>query len=140
MKTSELLSILEDNPESTIHIMLPDGDFVEPHFHVTEVGRVTKKFIDCGGTRRSSDTCLLQIWVSSDIYHRLNAAKLSKILRLADDLGLEDLSVEFEYEKWEFSQYPLGGVEITPSGLLLGLGLKHTTCLAPDKCGVSGCC
>jgi hypothetical protein len=41
------------------------------------------------------------------------------------------------------SQYPMGAVGITPSGLLFYyLGTKHTACLAPEKCGVdgTGCC
>ncbi|MEI7863404.1 MAG: DUF6428 family protein, partial [Planctomycetota bacterium] len=38
--------------------MLPDKSFVPAHFHITEVGRVQKDFIDCGGTVRSATTCL----------------------------------------------------------------------------------
>jgi len=36
----------------------------------------------------------------------------------------------------------IGGMEVTPSGLLFYLGTKHTACLAPEKCGVgdAGCC
>ena len=57
-------------------------------------------------------------------------------------LGSDDLPVEVEYEEGMISQYPIGGVELTPSGLLFCLGSKHTACLAPDKCGIdgTGCC
>jgi len=33
--------------------MLENGTMVPEHFHVTEVGVVTKHFIDCGGTVRN---------------------------------------------------------------------------------------
>ena len=57
-------------------------------------------------------------------------------------LESDDLPVEVEYEEGVLSQYPLGGMEVTPSGLLFHLGTKHTACLAPEKCkvGDTGCC
>lgn len=44
----------------------PDAAFVPAHFHITEIGRIQKDFIDCGGTVRSAVTCLLQVWVAHD--------------------------------------------------------------------------
>jgi hypothetical protein len=137
-----------------MHIMLPTGEFVPAHFHLTEVGRVQKDFIDCGGTTRSNVTCLLQLWVADDVDHRLVAAKAATILELAAPvLRSDELSVELEYEGEAISQYPLSDVEFTPSGVLLNLGRKHTDCLAKDRCGIgptntlattctpgSGCC
>ncbi|WP_020468748.1 DUF6428 family protein [Zavarzinella formosa] len=139
----QLDRILTANPKSAIHLMLPDGDFVPAHFHVTEVGRVHKQFVDCGGTKRESLSCLLQVWTADDVHHRLDTTKLGDILRHTESLFRdEDPPVEVEYESGVISQYPVGGVEMTPAGLLLTLGTKHTECLAPDKCGVggTGCC
>src|SRR3954454_910841 len=82
MTVSEFQAALARAPEAALHLMLPDGDFVPAHFHVTEVGRVQKDFIDCGGTTRSAVSCLLQVWVAKDTAHRLTAAKLAGILRL----------------------------------------------------------
>ncbi len=51
MKLSEVknqLSTLE-----TVTFQLPNGTFCSRTFHVTEVGLVTKNFIDCGGTVRN---------------------------------------------------------------------------------------
>ena len=143
MTVRDLLMFLEQNPGQQMHWMLPDGSFVPTHYHITEVGRVQKDFIDCGGTRRSQASCLLQIWVADDTEHRLESTKLTDILTLAASvLKSDDLPVEVEYEQDSIAQYPLGGVEQTPSGLLLSLGSKHTACLAPEKCGVDGsdCC
>lgn len=154
MNLASFSKALSRDPNAALHIMLPDGDFVPAHFHVTEVGRVHKQFVDCGGTGRETTSCVIQAWVAADTDHRLTAGKLAKIVGLAAPiLKGDDLPVEIEYEAGVISQYPLGGVEITPTGLLLMLGTKHTDCLAPDRCGIpvtavpaktgcgtSGCC
>jgi hypothetical protein len=145
MNVGEFTAVLTRYPNAALHLMLPDGDFVPAHFHVTEVGRVQKDFIDCGGTTRSAVSCLLQVWVAHDTAHRLTANKLAGILELAGPLLKSDaMPVEVEYENAVVAQFPVAGVEVTPSGLLFHLGTKHTDCLAPDKCGVgqsaTGCC
>jgi hypothetical protein len=138
MEIAEFARALTAAPEAPIHIMLPEGEFVPAHFHITEVGRVQKDFIDCGGTTRSTTTCVLQVWVANDVEHRLNTSKLARILNTARTLlGSDDLPVEIEYQNGTVSVFPLVGVEMTPAGLLLHLGTKYTACLAPDRCGVS---
>ena len=137
MNLSTFRRALAKDTNAPLHVMLPDGDFVPAHFPVTEIGRVHKEFVDCGGTRRESTACVVQVWVAADIDHRLTAGKLSKIVELAAPiLKDDDLAVEIEYEAGTISQYPLGGMEVTPNGLLLMLGSKHTDCLAPDRCGI----
>ena len=139
MTVAELRAALTADPIAALHWMLPDGDFVPAHFHVTEVGRIQKDFIDCGGTTRSATTCQIQLWVSTDTDHRLTASRFASILTMAAPLLKSgELPVEVEYEADRVSQYPLGGVERTPAGLLFHLGNKHTDCLAPDRCGVPG--
>ena len=143
MNVNEVQNLLAAHPGEKMHFMLPDKSFVPAHFHITEIGRVRKDFIDCGGTVRSATTCLLQVWVAHDVDHRLETTKLAKIMEIAQPLlGSDQLPVEIEYEGEAISQYPLGGAESTPSGLLFYLGSKHTACLAPEKCGVggTGCC
>ena len=145
MTLDTFLNVLSENPAAAIHLMLPDQSFVPAHFHVTEVGRVQKDFIDCGGTVRSATSCVLQVWVAQDLDHRLDSTKLLKVLRLAAPLlKSTDLPIEVEYENRTVSQFPLAAVEVTPSGILFHLGSKHTACLALDRCGVgagdaSGC-
>ena len=153
MLLKHIFPLLQACPESRLHIMLPDRSFVPAHFHVTEVALVRKDFIDCGGTRRSTVSCTLQIWVANDVDHRLNAGKLLKLLELAQPvLGTDALSVELEYETSVTAVYPLASIEQTPSGLLFSLNLRHTACLAPELClpqlpdagggccGPAGCC
>jgi len=139
MTVSEFCRALDGHPGVTMHWMLPDRSFVPVHYHITEVGRVRKDFIDCGGTVRSTAACVLQVWVANDLDHRLETTKLASIMRVAGPLlGSDSLPVEVEYETGVVSQYPIGGMEVTPSGLLFYLGTKHTACLAPEKCGVDG--
>ena len=143
MNVREFQSLLAAHPGVPMHFMMPDNSFVPSHYHITEVGRVQKDFIDCGGTVRSLTSCLLQIWVTNDTDHRLETTKLAKIMEIAAPLlKSDDLPVEVEYENVTISQYPVGGAELTPSGILFYLGTKHTACLAPEKCGVdgTGCC
>ncbi|HZZ81192.1 MAG TPA: DUF6428 family protein [Gemmataceae bacterium] len=140
MNVQKLNQLLANNPDSSMCIMLPSGEFVPDHFHITEVGRVEKQFIDCGGTRRKTISCVLQVWFANDTDHRLNSTKLSKIMSTAKELLDEDLPIVVEYGSDTISQYPLGDVEVTPKGLLFVLGEKPTACLAEDKCGVQGCC
>ncbi len=143
MTVKEFRRALDSNPDVKMHWMLPDKSFVPAHCHITEVGKVQKDFIDCGGTIRSTTACVLQVWVANDVDHRLETTKLAAIMRIAGPLlQSDDLPVEVEYEEGMISQYPIGGMEVTPSGLLFYLGTKHTACLAPEKCGVdgTGCC
>jgi hypothetical protein len=143
MTVKEFCAALASNPNAKMHWMLPDKSFVPAHYHITEVGRVQKDFVDCGGTVRSTKTCVLQVWVANDVDHRLEATKLASILKIAAPLlQSNELPVEVEYEEGVISQYPIGGMEVTPSGLLFYLGTKHTACLAPEKCkvGDTGCC
>lgn len=143
MTVAEFCRALADHPDERMHWMLPDRSFIPAHYHITEVGRLRKDFIDCGGTVRSTESCLLQVWVANDVDHRLETTKLAAIMRVAAPLlGSADLPVEVEYQEGLISQYPIGGVEVTPSGLLFHLGTKHTACLAPEKCkvGDTGCC
>jgi hypothetical protein len=148
MNLKELIMLLDEHKDAALYIMLPTGDFVPEHFHITEVGRVQKDFIDCGGTVRKNVFCSLQAWCAHDVEHRLVAGKLAKILKLGEKvLGTDDLSVEVEYGADVVSHYVLADVEVTPKGLLFMLVGKQTDCLAPDKCGVtekccvgSGCC
>ena len=142
MKMHELKSILENHPEKLPRFTLPDGDQVPSHFHLTEVGYVSKNFIDCGGTIRKIEGCSLQLWVSdADKAHRLNAGKFAKILSLGYRvLPHDDLSVEVEYDDYAISQFPIASAVVTERSIDFALTTKRTACLAKEKCGVdSGC-
>jgi len=99
MNLHELETTLSSHPDKAIRIQLPDGRVVPSHYHVTEVGHVRKRFIDCGGTTHEVDACVLQTWVATDEDHRVESSKLAAILQLAEGiLPDDDLPVEVEYE------------------------------------------
>jgi hypothetical protein len=135
MNVEQFLGLLEAHPNQALRILLPNGKAIAPHFHITEVGHVTKNFMDCGGTRRKTESCLLQTWVFLDIHHRLTTTKLANILRIAGDvLPSLDLPVEIEHEDDVVSQYPITAGSSDGQTLTLTTSLKHTACLAMDLC------
>jgi hypothetical protein len=143
MNLDELKSCLDQRPELNLAFVLPDGRRVPPHFHVTEVGRIEKHFVDCGGTFRRDERYVLQAHVGSprDDGHRLTAGRLGKILGLAEPLVTSaDLPVEVEYEDGLVSQFALRGAGLVGGELAFQLAPKHTDCLAKEKCGIDDGC
>jgi hypothetical protein len=135
MRVSELSKALTTTPDATIRFLLPTGEFAPPHAHVTEVARISKQFIDCGGTFREDAMCRLQTWVADDYEHRLTAGKLAKILEKARlILGEEDLEVDIEHDMGFVTQFPLEGATLQGTELRLSLRGKNTACLAPELC------
>jgi hypothetical protein len=130
MKLSAIKSQLEGLPQ--VNFILPDGNQVPAHFHVTEVGQVTKKYIDCGGTLREESKVTFQLWEDGDVDHRLAASKLLNIIGLAERLlSIPDLEVEVEYQGDTIGRY---GLDFNGPDFLLTA--TQTDCLAKDKCGI----
>jgi hypothetical protein len=133
----QLVAALQSFPKGTVCWRLPNGQAVAPHYHLTEVARVQKDFIDCGGVRRHQVSCMLQLWVATDTQHRLETAKYLRILQSAMPLFESTaIPVEVEYEDQVFSQYTLSTIECRGDQMEIRLASKHTGCLAPDRCGV----
>ena len=141
MNLGSLKSALREHSDKALLFVLPDGDPIPAEFHVTEVGHVAKNFIDCGGTRRSAEAAVLQVWVSEgDPGHRLAPGRLLSILDLAGSVVPSDgLDVEVEYEGCSISQYPVVGFAVEGGELRFTLGEKHTDCLAREACGLGSC-
>jgi len=117
---------------STLEFQLEDGTFVPQHFHVTEIGKVTKNFIDCGGAVRNEEKVNFQLWIADDEDHRLKAEKLLDIIRISEEkLGIEDLEIEVEYQGTTIGRYDLDF-----NGSNFVLTNKLTACLAQDSCGI----
>ncbi len=130
MKLSEVKSIL--NTAEAVNFKLQDGTLVPEHFHVTEIGVVSKHFIDCGGVVRKENKANFQLWDANDFEHRLKPGKLLNIIGLSEKvLGMEDLEIEVEYQSDTIGKYTLDfdGKDF----LLVNM---QTACLAKDACGV----
>lgn len=130
MKVSQLKAALS-GMESVRFIGI-NGEAIPAHFHLTEIGSVSKNFIDCGGKLRLEKSASLQLWYANDLEHRLTPEKFIKIIKLAEEtLGLGDVDVEVEYQTDTVGKYALG-----LSGDAFVLQPKFTACLASDSCGV----
>lgn len=130
MKLSDFKTKLET--VEALNFVLPNGSFVPKHFHVTEVGQVTKHFIDCGGTERIEKVVNFQLWEANDFDHRLAPEKLNSIITLSERvLGIGDSEIEVEYQTDTISKF---GIEYDNGNFLLTA--KNTNCLASDSCGI----
>ena len=130
MKLSEIKNKLKEL--TTIGFQLPNGEFVPNHFHVTEVGIVSKHFIDCGGTVRREEKINFQLWEANDYDHRLHPEKLLHIIELSEKtLVLPDAEIEVEYQLQTIGKFNLEYINDK-----FVLTNTATNCLALDKCGV----
>lgn len=115
-----------------LKFQLPNGQLVPSYFHITEVGKVTRNYIDCGGVLRQENKLNLQLWVSSDTEHRLKPDNILNILQLAEkQLGFSDLELEVEYQ-----QTTVGRYKLALNGEVFELVNTQTACLAPNQCGI----
>ena len=69
MKLSDIKNIL--STAEAVQFELQNGIPVPEHFHVTEVGVISKHFIDCGGVVRNEKVANFQLWDANDFDHRL---------------------------------------------------------------------
>ncbi|MEO0452965.1 MAG: DUF6428 family protein [Verrucomicrobiota bacterium] len=153
MIISEVQSQLAEQESGELTLILPDQSVIPAHFHITEVGHLTREFIDCGGTIRTMESCLLQIWVADDVDHRVGVNTFLAILEHGKPvLSGRDMELEFEYACPYVSHFALGKIEIDSGKTRFHLKNKETDCLAKDVCGItepssssdccsgSGCC
>lgn len=130
MKLSEVKGLL--STVEAVDFKIQNGGLVPEHFHVTEVGLITKHFIDCGGTERIEKVANFQLWNANDFEHRLKPQKLLNIIELSErKLGMGDLEVEVDYQSDTIGKY---GLDF--NGKEFVLTTKQTACLASDACGI----
>jgi len=131
MKLSEFKNSLGQIEHFTIQ--LPNGLTVPAHFHITEMGLLTKNFIDCGNTIREEKSVTFQVWFAGDLEHRLAPNKVLKIIDASKNLiGDQDLDLEVEYQM----ETTIGKFGLEFADGIFRLTSKETTCLAQDHCGI----
>ena len=130
MKLAEFKNILKNLPK--IIFQLENGLSIPQHFHITEVGVITKDFIDCGGEVRHEKVINFQLWYSSDTNHILSPSKIIEILELSEKkFSMENLDIEVEYQNDTIGKYA-----VSFNGNNFVLVNKMTDCLSKDKCGI----
>lgn len=129
------LSQVKTSLENLDHLVfkLPNGETIAEHFHITEVGKISKNFIDCGGTIRKEEVVNFQLWTANDYDHRLEAKKLLDIIELSEKaLGIGNHEIEVEYQAGTIGKF---GLEFKADHFVLTN--KETDCLAKDNCGIT---
>ncbi|MCB9202757.1 MAG: hypothetical protein H6604_06910 [Flavobacteriales bacterium] len=130
MKLSQFKSVLKKVSE--INFELEDGTRIPQHFHITEVGEINKKFVDCGGVVREEKVINFQLWHANDFEHRLNPEKTLQIIELSEEiLKISDAEIEVEYQSKTIGKYKLDF-----NGRSFVLLSTQTECLAEDACGI----
>lgn len=147
MKLSEFKTALDRHAALNLAILLPDGNNVPAHFHITEVGRTEKWFVDCGGKTRHVALASLQVWVADDVEHRLTAGKLAKIFEKAESVvGEDDPELQMECQEGTIGLFAVEDGSVRDGNLVFRLANKQTACLAMDIClpqtgkEEEGCC
>lgn len=147
MTVTEFRTALLALPGLALRFRLPTGGLTPIHAHLTEVARVEKCFVDCGGTMRTVVSARLQLWTADDTEHRVSCAKGAQVLeRGAALLGAVDLPLEIEHDFPLLTVFPVVGSVVEDGARVFLLGTLKTDCLAPDICTPkacppgSGCC
>ena len=116
----------------SVNFELPNKEMVVPHFHITEVGTITRNFIDCGGSVHHDSFVNFQIWQAEDTDHRLTPIKLLNIINKSEQIfGDMDFEIEVEYQTETIGKYSLG-----INGNNFVLIPTKTDCLAKETCGI----
>lgn len=134
MDVKQLKEVLSRYPETFPRFVLPDGDQIPAHAHVTEIGHVVKNYIDCGGVSGKEEKVVLQTHVGKDTEHRLRSDRFSKILELLGRvLPNDQLGVEVEYDCCVVTQYPISEVKQKGERLDIILQRGRTQCRARER-------
>jgi hypothetical protein len=149
MKLKTLKETLRKHSGSFPRFVLPDGGFIPRHAHLTEIGHVVKKLVDCGGQTGAEEKALLQTHVGNDTEHRLRSDRFANILELGGRILPNDqLDVEVEYDCCVVSQYPISEIRREGEHLDIILQRGRTQCRARQRreatneacCGASAAC
>ena len=139
---------LSENPQSQVEFYLPNDNQVPAHFHITDVGSVFRHFIDCGAQVRNESYVQMQLWLGTDIDHRLNCNTVLKIMNHSSAVleklpDLQSADVIVEYKDGVPSQYPVARIEQTDKVVKIHLQASDTQCLAAvrhQQAGKGSCC
>src|SRR4029453_7649485 len=143
MTLHDLQNALDAHPSLFPRFVLPDGDYIPAHAHVTEVGHVVRTFIDCGGQTGKEEKVVLQTHVGDDIDHRLRSDRLAKILQLGNQvIPSAALDVDVEYDCCVVAQYPIAKAIPGSDQLNLILRRGRTQCRPREPRGseTAACC
>ena len=143
MKTSELLEILETNPDKRLLFEYQPGRFVDKNYHITEVKNIRIESVDCGAREDAWNETVIQLWESpkeNEDRDYMSIYKAMGILKKVDKMRPMDREavVKFEYSNPEFhtSQLEVTGYTVREGRLIFILHTQPTDCKAKEDCGL----
>jgi hypothetical protein len=140
MTLAEFREALAGANDDIVTFCFPDGSYVPRHCHLTELGVVRRTSIDCGGVTHNRIHIVFQVWYATDVDHLLTARKMLSILdRSAGLLSTAELPIEVEYGQTAAASYRMLAASRYDGEVRVMLEGRPTECLAPDKCGITGC-
>lgn len=149
MKLSAFTQQLAGHASHPVGFVFDDGEMIPQHFHLSEIGYITKNFVDGTGSIRKVELVQLQVWLGDDEPCPLTGAELAQLLDVAKhQLPSGDLDVEVEYEGCVISQYAVEAALDTGTKLLFQLAdkrmdspAKSVAAAGTASCnGSTGCC
>lgn len=146
MKTSEFLSILNENPDLGLEFEIESGKFVKPTFHITEVKNVSIESVDCGGNPDSYKQTIVQLMVNplEEMRRPWSAQKALDIFDKVHALKPMDEEAEifFEYGDLEIrtSNFSIEDVLFADGTVRFELFAKPTVCKPSLNPGAKQCC
>lgn len=146
MKVKFFKNILRNGGK--VSFLLPEKKYFPGHFHVTEVAKVTKNCVDCGGESRQFNFVTLQLWLGDDFDHRINSQTMKNIMENIESC-CDEWDIKVELDSGTIGLYDIGEVilyanQINNSNktgygnenITFQLERTYTNCLAPQKCGL----
>lgn len=131
MLLSELIYQLQNL--NKLEFELANKAKVPPHFHITEMGFINKKYTDCGNTFREENYFTFQLWYSTDVEHRLSTNKFLFIINSIINTSIfEDLEVLVEYQM----EQTIGKFNLEIENDIFVLQPTFTMCLAREQCRI----
>ncbi len=135
MTLGDFRQALVASPQLGLRFRLPTGGLTPIHLHLTEVARVEKRYLDCGGTIRTDVSARLQLWAADDTDHRVGCAKALQVLeRGAALIGGTDVPMEVECDFPFLTLFPVVGSAVEGAERVCRLADKNADCLAADVC------
>ena len=112
---------------------MASGKKIPSHFHITEIGIIRKQYIDCGGNLRLENLINMQLWYSNDKNHKIEPAKILKIIERSDKLlKLQDEEIQIEYQQDTICKFNL---EFS-GDCTFKLIKTFTDCLDKESCNI----